>query len=363
MKKCLIIAGIAAMAISCKKKAITYTVQQRTMNEAVYASGEVMPEAYFFLKSNSADLLLKVMVKEGDTVHKNEVVAMLGTPSQLTQVDILNSQVALAGRNAGEGSATLNELKSRIDLARQKKEQDAVNAERYTSLAKNKAVSEKDAEQARIQAASSLTEYNALQQQYAAQKNDLSDKLLQARQLLAATTQTREGKVLKSPVNGTVFKVYLKEGELAQLNDPVLMVGLPGQFKLELLVDERDISKIRLGQKVYFETDVYNNKQFAATVNKIVPLLQKESRSFQVEAAVADTITFYPQSSVEANILIRENVKALMIPGDYVLKGDSVYVQKGKELQKTAIATGAKNGNWIEVKAGLQAGDVIAKKE
>ncbi|MEI3797206.1 MULTISPECIES: efflux RND transporter periplasmic adaptor subunit [unclassified Chitinophaga] len=363
MKKLLLTAGIAILATACKEKIPVYTVQQRTLNEAVYASGEIMPQAYYFLKSNSADLLLQVKVKEGDAVNRDQVLAVLGTPSQLTQSDILHRQVALAGRNAEEGSATLNELKERIEQARQKYEADNLNAARYTDLAKDKAVAEKDAEQTRLEAANSLHTYRSLQQQYLAQKNALADKLLQTREQLAANNQVREGKVLKSPVDGSVFKVYLKEGELAPLNDPVMMIGLPGKFKLELLVDERDISKIKTGQKVYFETDVYAGKQFAATINKIIPVLQKESRSFQVEAAVLDSNAFYPQSSVEANIIIRENIRALMIPADYLLKGDSVYLQQGKEWRKTHITTHTKSGEWVEITGGLQAGDIIAKKE
>jgi HlyD family secretion protein len=363
MKKLLIIAGISALAIACKKKTATYTVQQRPLTEAVYASGEIMPAAYYFLKSNSTDLLLQLNVKEGDAVSRNEVLATLGTPSQLTQLDILRSQVTLAGRNAADGSAPLNELKEKIAQAQQQYEQDAANAARYTDLAKDKAVAEKDAEQKRLDAANSGSTYRSLQQQYLAQKNELTNKLLQTRQQLAANSQVREGKVLKSPVDGSVFKVYLKEGELAELNQPVVMIGLPGKFKLELLVDERDISKIKTGQKVYFETDVYSGKQFTATINKIIPVLQKESRSFQVEAAVLDSSAFYPQSSVEANIVIRENITALVIPADYLLKGDSVYLQQGKALQKTRVTTRTKSGDWVEIIAGLHAGDIIAKKE
>lgn len=362
MKTWLTITGMTILLIACKPKMATYTVQSRTLNEAVYASGEIMPEAYYFLKANAADLLLKVLVKEGDTVQQNQVLAVLGTPGQLEQVNILQRQVDLAGANTQENSAPLTELKKRIALAQTHQEQDALNANRYTELAQSKAVSEKEAEQARIQAATSATQYKTLQDQYHAMQNDLSAKLLQARQQLTATAQNREGKVLKSPLSGRVYKVYLKPGELAQLNDPVVMVGQPGSFKLELLIDERDISKIHNGQKVYFETDVYKGKQFAATINKIVPLLQKESRSFQVEAAVQDTALFYPQSSVEANIVIREHVTALVVPANYLLKGDSVYLQQGKAVQKRAIVAGIRNGDWVEVKSGLKAGDIIALK-
>lgn len=356
-------AGIAMMAIACKKKTQHYTVQTRMISDAVYASGEIMPESYHFLKSNSADLLLKMLVTEGDSIRSNQEVAILGTPSQLTQLNLLSKQATLAERNTSSNAAALMELQENIALAKTKHEQDLINATRYTELASTQAVSAKDAEQARLQASQSATSYQALQQQYRTKKNELDEKSLQVQQQLAAIAQSREGKVLKSPVDGRVFKVYLKEGDLAPLNEPVAMIGTPGHFKLELLVDERDISRIATGQTVYFETEVYNNQQFSATISKIIPLLQKESRSFQVEATVTDKRTFYPQSSVEANIIVRDSVRALVIPAAYLLKGDSVYLQQPGGLRKTAVTTGVKNDNWIEIKQGLKAGDVIAQNE
>lgn len=361
MKRLLIIVTIAVIFISCKSKVETYTVKEQSLNEAVYASGEVMPSEYYFLKSNTTDHLLKMMVKEGDIVTRGKALAVLGTQSENRQLEILNRQVELASQNAGSNSGRLQELNSKIVLAKQKYEHDQLNASRYTELSKDKAVSEKDAEQARLQAKASLTEYRSLQQQYKAQKNELSANLLNARQQLALQNQSKEGKVLTSPINGKVFRVNFEEGELVQSGQPVLMVGIENKFKLELLVDERDISKIKLGQTVYFETDVFEGKQFEARISKIVPVLQKENRSFMVEAEVQTTEAFFPQSSVEANILIQKNAKALVIPSEYLLPGDSVTVQRDNDSRKMKVVPGIKNGSWVEIQKGLKAGDIVSK--
>lgn len=152
----------------------------------------------------------------------------------------------------------------------------------------------------------------------------------------------------------------MNEGELAKPDEPILMVGSAGKFKLELLVDERDINKVKLGQKVYFETDAFAEKQFEGEVVKIVPVLQRETRSFKIEARVLDNESFYPQSSVEANIMIRENARVMVVPTEYLLEGDSVYLQSDKE-QKVKIIPGTRNGGFIEVKDGVKAGDTITK--
>lgn len=362
MKRYILIISVAIIAASCKKEATTYTVKEEILNEAVYASGEIMPVEYDFPSAGTTDRVLKILVKEGDSVKQGDVLVVLGTPSDNTQLDLLINQVALARQNASKNSAGFHELQNKIRLAGQKYKQDSLNAERYKNLAEDKAVSQKDAEQALLQAMGSLTEYNNLQQQYEAFENELSAKLLNAKQQLVQHRQSREGKVLTSRINGEVYNIYLEEGELAETDEPILMVGSANKFKLELLVDERDINKVALGQKVYFETDAFAEKQFGAEVTKIVPVLQKENRSFKVEARVLDNASFYPQSSVEANIMIREKVKAPVIPAEYLLDGDSVNLQRDEQEEKIKITAGVRNGNWIEVKGGLKAGDVITQR-
>ncbi|MFN6945596.1 MAG: efflux RND transporter periplasmic adaptor subunit [Cytophagaceae bacterium] len=362
MKKLLFILIASVTLVSCGDAVETYIVEERTINESVYASGEIMPFEYYFLKAGTSERVLSSLVKEGDTVKAGDVLTVLGTDSENKQLDILTRQVALARQSVSENSAQLKELKGRIRLAKQKYEKDSANASRHKELAKEKAVSEREYDQARIQAESSRTEYENLQLQYETQKNQLNERLLNAEQQLAILKQSREGKLLNSPVNGLVYSIYFEEGEMVQPHEPIMMVGLAGKYKLELLVDERDITKVKIGQKLYFETDAFSERQFEGRIKKIVSVLQKATRSFAIEAEVLSQEVFYPQSSVEANILIREDAKVLVIPADYLLAGDSVKVQRADGVQKLKIEPGISNRDWLEVKSGLQKGDVVVKE-
>lgn len=361
MQKFLVLTVTAVLAVACKKEAETYTVQQRPLNEAVYASGEIMPADYYFLRTTSSDRLLKILVKEGDQVKQGDLLAVLGTPSESEQRDILANQVTLAARNARRNSATLTQLESSIAFAREKYHQDSVTATRYRDLAREGAVSEREAAHTALQAESSRTEYENALQQYHVQQNELTGRLLNARQQQAVLQQSREGKLFTSPLNGKVLAINYEEADVVPAHEPVLLVGVTDQFKLELLVDERDIRKVKRGQKVYFETDAFAGRQFEATILRIGTVLAKDTRSFKVEAVVTPGEAFYPQSSVEANILIQENAKALMIPSRFLLPGDSVQVRQGDAGQKVKIATGICNGDWVEVKSGLKPGDVLLK--
>jgi len=356
----MLLISVLAAFISCKKDPKSFTVTTRMVNEAVYASGEIMPAEYELVKTTSNQRLLRVLVGQGDTVKKDQVLAVLGEPSQNAQIEILSRQLRLAQEGASDSAARGLELRQKASLAKAQYEQDLNEARKYQELANEKAVPAQQAEQQALKAKASLAEYKNLQYQYEALQNDQQDKVLAVRAQLAQLYQSKESKMLKSNIAGKVFSVYLSEGSVASAGEPVLLVGSAAHYKLELLIDERDIAKVRLGQHILFETDAFEGRQFKAVVDKIVPVVQKENRSFKVEASVRDDAGFFPQSSVEANILIRQTKDALAIPGAYLLAGDSVWTTgpAGKVI-KRKVAAGVRSGQWAEIKSGLRIGDIV----
>jgi RND family efflux transporter MFP subunit len=364
IKEIIGITFFACMVASCNNTNETCIVTEQTFNEAVYASGELFPEAYHIIKSGFPDRILEIPVREGDIVSKGAVLLVLGTPADDNRLSVLCSQVTLAKENMQDHSATLTVLQQKITLAKQQYEHDTRNANRYKELLQTQAVSQKDAEQAALLAETSLSDYKSLQQQYIAQKNELTNRLLDTERQLTEARRTQEEKVLTSRIAGKVYNINFKTGELAGADVPIMLIGSPHMYKLELLVDERDINKIKLGQKVFFETDAFKGEPFEAVITKIDPVLQKETRNFKVEARVECSRSFYPQSSVEANIIIREKVTALMIPSNYLLKGDSVLFQSAKgKIAKIKVSTGIRNDSYIEITNGLKAGDIIHKEQ
>ena len=363
MKKfCILALAGLGVLFSCKKEPASFKVTVQAINEAVYASGEIMPAEYEVMKATSSERILKILVAQGEPVQKGQVLAVLGQPSQNAQLDILGKQLRLARQSASDSSARARELRQKAVLARKQYEQDSAEAQNYRELAAEKAVPAQEAEHRAIKARASLTEYNNLQYQYQALLDDQKENVLSVGRQLAQLRELRETHMLTSSIDGKVFSIYHTEGGTAAAGEPIMLTGSTGQFKLELLVDERDIAQVKLGQKVFFETDAFAGKQFTATVSKIVPVIQKENRGFKVEASVAGTTGFFPQSSVEANILIRQG-NAPAIPSTFLLPGDSVWKAgvDGKVV-KQKLNAGVRSGQWTEIKSGLKAGDLVYEK-
>lgn len=359
----VIIAGLVFL-FSCKEKKETYTVKQQTINEAVYASGEVEPVGFYEIATPIADRILKTYVAEGDIVKKGQLLAILGTTADANALGTVEQQIAIAVRNAGSNSSQLNALVIKMKAAQEKYTADSLNASRYVRLAATGAVSKKESEQRSLDALSSLAEYQNLQAGYNSHKSDLHTELLASRQQKDQILRAIESKRLISPVDGIVLTKNFKDGELLPSSQVLYTIGNEKNYILKLIVDERDINKIQRGQKAVFETDAYQGKQFEATISTVKPVSQNETRSFEVEAAVNSAGSFYPKSSVEANIVIRSEVKAIVIPVDYLVGKDSVIIRKGeKESTLIKIHRGIQSNNWIEITGGLKSGDVIEKRK
>ena len=121
-----------------------------------------------------------------------------------------------------------------------------------------------------------------------------------------------------------------------------------------MLVDEDDFEKVTAGQKVLITMDAYPGKTFSATLYKIYPLLNKVEQSFRVDALFDEELPAKVYGlNIEANIVIKDKVEALVIPKQAVMKGDSVLLKNGKELVTVKIRKGVEDKDWVQVTGGI----------
>ena len=140
---------------------------------------------------------------------------------------------------------------------------------------------------------------------------------------------------------------------------PIATIGDSSLFIIELEIDEFDISKIKVGQKVLLTMDSYKGEIFEALIDKILPLMNEKSRSFTAEAVfVKQPPILYPNLSTEANIIIQVKENAITIPRNYLI--DNNYVMVGKNKRKK-VTTGLIDYEKVEIINGLSISDEITK--
>lgn len=103
----------------------------------------------------------------------------------------------------------------------------------------------------------------------------LESALTIARTDLRLAYQALERTRIRAPSDGTVLRVFAKAGELAgpSAELPLLTFGDLSQIKVRAEVEERDLGKVRIGQRVVVRSDAFPDKDFIGQVTAIAPAL------------------------------------------------------------------------------------------
>jgi HlyD family secretion protein len=95
--------------------------------------------------------------------------------------------------------------------------------------------------------------------------------LTTARAELSAAEAALERTRIRAPREGTILQIFARPGELAAASPEQTMMILADLSELTVRaeVQERDASKVRVGQEVVLKTDAYPDREFTGKVTKV----------------------------------------------------------------------------------------------
>jgi HlyD family secretion protein len=323
------------------------------LTEAVYASGTLVPESEYRVMSVSDGIITSVRIKAGDVVKTGSLLFSLSNSNLMANVNaaqqLLNKTLPLTS----DAAPQLRELRNRLQNAQAKLRFDSLQFKRFSSLWESEAISKREFEQAQLQYESSQREVQALQQQIRQVNLNAALQTQQAENQVRIANTSQQNTQLKSFGEGMVYEVLKYPGDMVYPNQPLAIIGSKTLIA-KLMIDETDLGKIQMGQKVLLTMDAFADQIFHAEITRIYPMLNRVEQSIRVDATLLDAL---PQQlyglNVEANIVIREAENALVIPKALLLPGDSVWVMKGKEKHKVKIQRGVEDAQRVQVKSGL----------
>lgn len=272
---------------------------------------------------------------------------------------------------------------------------------------------------AQAQLASSKSEYEYQQKNYARSKVLFDKKLISDSDYETATYNYEKSKAayeqnqasmvkvnrnleyatITSPIDGVVINRAVEEGQTvaAGFETPTLFTIAADLTKMQVIadVDEADIGNVEDGQRVSFTVDAYPNDVFEGTVKQI--RLGDSSSSSSSSTSTSTVVTYEVVITADnpdlklkprltANVTIytfeRDNVltvptKSLrFVPEEELLMGTGltaensaqeapagkrlIWVKQGQQLHPKVITVGSTSGNMIEVTDGLTEGEEIA---
>ena len=174
--------------------------------------------------------------------------------------------------------------------------------------------------------------------------------------------------VLTAPFDGIVASVNPKVGDDFPAATPAVDVISPGAYKIDILVPENEVAAVSVGD----QADIHFNA-YGADLTATGTVASIDLSETVINRVGAYKVTIYLNNSdarlrtgmtatVDINGLSAENAVAIPVSA-IIKKADGAYVLladgKGSYVEHK-ISTGISDGDWIEVKSGINVGDLVA---
>jgi RND family efflux transporter MFP subunit len=304
----LVLAGMAAWWLWSQRGSQVSRVSptRGTAVEIVYGTGSVEPIRWAKVASLLRDRIVEVCGCEGKAVRQGDMLVRL---------------------DDREARAQLLELRAREDFAKRE-------------LAR---VSELSARGA------------ATTQAYERASTDL--RTIQG--LISVLMEKLADYTIVAPMDGLVLRQDGEVGEIAEQGQVLVRVGVPRPLHIRTEINEEDIPRIAVGQKVLLRTDAFVNYRLEGKVRDITPMGDPVAKTYRVFIALPDDTPLKPGMSVEANVITREKPDALLVPADAV-RGNAVYVLDGTLVRQRNVEFGIRGARSVEILSGLLDTDAIA---
>ncbi|MBL0741033.1 efflux RND transporter periplasmic adaptor subunit [Chryseolinea sp. Jin1] len=329
----------------------------RNITESVYASGTVRAKNQYEVCTTVAGTIHDILANEGALVKQGDILVQLH--HNVSTLNTQNARLASEYEDFQVNQTKLNAARATVALAKAKMVNDSLLLTRQRNLWSQGVGSRIEVEQREVNFLNTSTAYRVAKLNYADLWKQLQFADAQAKTNWRISSALDDDYIIRSRVDGRVYKVLKEKGEFANPQQPIAIVGDANDFLLELTIDEYDIPRLQVGQRVILSLDSYRGEIFEARIQEIEPLMDPTSRSFTVKASFATRpATLYPNLSAEANIVIRAKENALTIPRTYLLSDSLVVLANG---QKRKVTVGARDYAYAEILDGLSGSDVIKK--
>lgn len=268
--------------------------------------------------------IMQVFVTEGDAVSAGDVLVELSTDQQYTAAVAASAARLQAARAMAESR--------RADLRR---------AERLLS---GGALSPGEYEMA---LASSESARAAVEQARTAYHN--------------AGSMSEGGRIL-APFDGTVVRVWAREGRLSE--GPLVSMTGPGILTAELLVAERHIHRLNEGLPAIFETIHYPDELFHGEISSHSSSVDPVSGLVPVRVHLADSSgRLRPGMTGTFTLALETSRDAVVVPMRMLLRDDdgnwmAALLREGR-ADLVPIETGLSSGASLEVTSGIDPGDTL----
>jgi HlyD family secretion protein len=236
--------------------------------------------------------LARVLVDEGDTVQKGQVVAMLTNGDFQARVDL--AKATLREREAQlerlrngarveekrESEAMLREAEAQMQTAQAERDRRQSLLERGAISRSEYDLTARDYETWKARVEASRERLKVVQSQTRAEDLKRAEaEVAHAEATLAEARALLEKTYVRAPIAGRVLRRYRKSGESVsvQADTPIVSLGNLDTLRVRVDVDEVDVARLYVGQPAWVSAEAYGTRKFTGKVVRIGQTLGRKN--------------------------------------------------------------------------------------
>ena len=353
------------------------TVERGDVARSVVARGKIEPLSSVGIKSKANGIIKALLVDAGESVTQGQILAELDKED--LEAAVREAKATRDAEEANVQAAIAAEAKARIETANPELEFTRRDYERAQGLFKEKIASQQqldDAERAYQICRNRQQLLDATVETAAAQTQQARARAAAAKASLDRAGETLGYATIRAPISGIVLQRPTEVGDavssllnLGSAASLIMILGDTSSVYIKGDVDEADIGKTELNQRVRTKVESYPNESFEGVVKRIAPMGKDQNNVTTFEGRV--TIS-NPQGKLRvgmtanAEIVLEERKNVLLVPETALVyeKDKSTSVQllapgTKQGWRKAPVKIGISNGQRTQVSGGLKEGDKL----
>ena len=351
-------------------------VTRQELVTSISTNGKVEPINNFEAHAPFATIAKRIYVREGQHVHQGELLMQLDDADVRATAARALAEVkaAEADQSAIQSGGTQEEvLNTRSELAKAQADHDAAlrNYNAIQQLAKTGAAAPAEVRDAATRLANADTQLKLAQQKQqdrysSPEKNKVHAQAEQAQAAYVAAQDQLKHTEIRSPFDGTVYSIPIKQGEYVQQGELLLQAANLRQVQVRAFVDEPELGKLATGQPVNITWDALPGKTWHGDISQMpYTVVTYGTRNVgQVLCAIDNNDgRLLPNINVTVNVSVANKKDIVTVAREALHDDESgrfVYVIKDGHLARQPVEAGIANNTRIEVISGLEPGELVA---
>ena len=348
-----------------------YTAASSELVQSVVASGRVISPQRVTVALQGSGRVLRVAVAEGQTVEAGQLLIELDNSDNRASLDQASAAVAQAQAKLQQrGELSQPQAIQTLAQARATELQARKALDRNRNLLAQGFVSQAAVDDAQRAVDVAASQVASAQAQVTANSPDGSDAML----LRAALHQAQAGQQLArakldqglvlAPTSGVLISRSVEVGDIVQPGKALMVLAASGQPQILIQIDEKNLSKVALGQKAFASADAFASQRFDAVVAYINPGVDATRGSVEVKLNITNPPAYLRQDmTVSADIETARRTATVVIPTttleDSATDRPWVLVVRDKHAVKQFVKLGLRGDTRVEVLEGLAAGEAV----